>query len=262
MRANRRTFLTSTCLSGVAALGCSVAEAQKQPGTARDYYELQQYEVKAQAQVDGLTAFMEQAAIPALNRIGINPVGVFLPAEGISPIYVLLRHRSVESMVTATQKLLADQEFLQKGAAFLDAPASDPAYVRVQSSLMVAFATMPELERPITDPGRVFQLRTYESPSLKAGQKKIEMFNVAEIGIFRKVGLHPVFFGETLVGAKMPNLTYMLVFRDMQEKDENWKRFGADPDWQKLRAVPEYSDKLIISGITNLFLKPAECSQI
>jgi hypothetical protein len=90
------------------------------------------------------------------------------------------------------------------------------------------------------------------------------MFNTAEIAIFRKVGLHPVFFGETLAGTKMPNLTYMLVFRDMEESKANWKAFSADLEWQTLRAIPEYADKAILrpKGITNLYLKPASYSQI
>ena len=57
---------------------------------------------------------------------------------------------------------------------------------------------------------RILELRIYESHSTKAGQKKIEMFNEGgEIAIFRKTGLRPVFFGETLIGPLMPNLTYM-----------------------------------------------------
>jgi hypothetical protein len=130
---------------------------------------------------------------------------------------------------------------------------------------MAAFAGMPKLERPTDAPTRIFQLRTYESPSEKTGLKKIEMFNTAEIAIFRKVGLHPVFFGQTLAGTKMPNLTYMLGFQDMEEGKANWKKFGADPDWQKLRALPEYMDKVILrskGAITNLYLKPASYSQI
>ena len=68
----------------------------------------------------------------------------------------------------------------------------------MESSLMVAFTGMPRLDRPVDAPGRVFQLRTYESPSAKTGLKKIEMFNDAgEIRIFREVGLNPVFFGQT-----------------------------------------------------------------
>jgi hypothetical protein len=90
------------------------------------------------------------------------------------------------------------------------------------------------------------------------------MFNVGEIAIFRKTGLHPVFFGETLAGTKMPNLTYMLVFKDMEESKANWKRFSADPDWKALRSDPEYADKAVLrkGGITNLYLRPADYSQI
>ncbi len=118
------------------------------------------------------------------------------------------------------------------------------------------------METPIDAPGRVFQLRTYESPSVKTGLKKIEMFNTAEIDIFRKTGLNPVFFGQTLAGEKMPNLTYMLVFNSMDERQANWKRFGSSPEWKQLSSMPEYADKKILCGITNLYLKPAEYSQI
>ena len=66
------------------------------------------------------------------------------------------------------------------------------------------------------------------------------MFNKGEIAIFRRAGLTPVFFGETLVGADMPNLTYMLVYEDMAAHDKQWSAFGADPEWKKLSTTPGY----------------------
>jgi len=244
-----------------AALGSAEAAAQNN-GVVRRHYQLMEYEVETEAQRGALLAFLGDAAIPAINRLGLTPVGVFLPAEELSPVYVLIPHPSAESALTLTRRLIADNEFLSAGAAFLDAPATNPAYTRQQNSLMLAFTGMPKLDVPAHGPGRVFQLRIYESPSIKAGQKKIEMFNTAEIGIFRKVGLTPVFFGETLFGTKMPNLTYMLGFNDIDAQKAAWKAFGKDPDWLELRAVPEYADKKIISNITNILLKPAEVSQI
>jgi hypothetical protein len=238
------------------------AQAAAARADVRDFYELRRYEIETDQQKADFDTFAKEAAIPALNRNGIDPVGVFYPWEGLSPIYVLMRHKSLESVAQLTKRLADDEEFMQKGADFLDAPADRPAYKRMQVQLMVAFEGMKRLETPIKTPGRVLQLRTYESPSVKTGQKKIEMFNTAEIDIFRKTGLHPVFFGETLAGDKMPNLTYMLVFNNMDERKANWKRFGSDPEWQALRSIPEYADKRILCGITNLYLKPAEYSQI
>lgn len=234
-----------------------------EPSGGRDYYELQTYHLDNEQQRNGFDQFASQAAIPALNRAGVSPVGVFYAEQELSPIYVLLKHASLESVATLVERLAADDEFRQQGAAFLDAPADQPAFRRMESSLMIAFRGMPQLERPVDAPGRIFQLRTYESPSVKTGLKKIEMFNDAgEIEIFRRVGLNPVFFGQTLIGSKMPNLTYMLGFSSPDELKANWKKFGGDPDWQRLRLMDEYADKNILSGITNLILKPAKYSQI
>jgi hypothetical protein len=279
----RREFLRTSCTAGLAALTTGAAYGQgKLPGEsevayrqrmarmrvaapeamAGEYFELRRYEIETEAQKAGFDTFAREAAIPALNRAGINPVGVFYPWEDLSPIYVLLRHKNLGSFVALTQRLAEDEEFLQAGANFLNAPASKPAYKRMQVQLMEAFDGMPHMETPVDAPGRVFQLRTYESPSVKTGLKKIEMFNTAEIDIFRKTGLNPVFFGQTLAGEKMPNLTYMLAFKDMDERQANWRRFGSSPEWKQLSSIPEYADKKILCGITNLYLKPAEYSQI
>jgi hypothetical protein len=257
----RRDFLAASAAVGMAPMGRLLA--QTNGGATRDIYELRSYHLDSEEQKEGFDAFMSKAAIPALNRIDINPVGVFSPEEGISPIYVLLRHRSLESVVSLVAKLGEDEKFLEAGAAFLDAPSSNPAYARVESSLMVAFKDMPQVERPVESSGRIFQLRIYESPSVKTGQKKIEMFNEGgEISIFRRTGLNPVFFGETVIGSKMPNLTYMLSFNSQDEMKASWKKFVSHPDWKALKAIPEYADKAILCGITNIVLKPASYSQL
>jgi hypothetical protein len=109
---------------------------------------------------------------------------------------------------------------------------------------------------------RLFELRTYESHSKKANQKKIEMFNEGELAIFRRAGLAPVFFGETLIGPKQPNLIYLLAFDDMAAHDKCWAAFGGDPEWKKLSSTPGYTDAEIVTNISNVFLKPMACSQI
>jgi len=292
----RREFLTKAGAAGLAAIGGGAVMAQnaqpieKQPGesdvayrtrlariraaqaaagvipqpTVCEYYELRRYEIESEEQKAGLDRFLSEAAIATLNRLGVKKVGVFYPIEGLSPVYVLLVHPSVGSFATLTQRLSGDQEFLDKGADFIDAPADKPAYKGLEVQLMLAFTGMPNLERPVDAPGRIFQLRIYESPSEKTGLKKIEMFDTAEIAIFRKTGLNPVFFGRTLAGTKMPNLTYMLGFNGMDESKAAWKTFIGDPEWKKLSAMPEYADKAILrkGGITNLYLKPASYSQI
>jgi hypothetical protein len=262
--ATRRHFLGATAGMGLAASATAAGVAEAADDAPRDLYELRRYLLDTPAQREGLDAFLRDAAIPAWNRLGLTPVGVFAPEDGApGPVHVLIRHKDAESVLSTTAKLQADAAFREKGAALIDAPASAPAYRRVESTLLLAFRGMPALETPAKGPDRVLQLRIYESPSVKTGQKKIEMFNDAgEIAIFRRVGLNPVFFGEAIVGDRLPNLTYMLGFNSRAELDASWKRFGADPEWQALRKREEYADKAILSGITNLILKPTAYSQI
>jgi len=162
--------------------------------------------------------------------------------------------------VNSASQLLATLEPLDRAATYMNTPLAEPAYVRMESSLMVAFKNMPKLEVP-EKKGRIFELRTYESHSIKAAKKKIEMFNEGgEIAIFKKTGLRPVFFGETLIGPQMPNLTYMLAFQNMADRDEKWKVFSGDPDWKKLRSNTAYKDT--VSNITDIILRPTGYSQI
>jgi hypothetical protein len=228
----------------------------------KEWYELRLYHLEDGSKRKKFEDFCRQAAIPALNRIGIEPVGVFQFAEGDSPdVYVLLPHDSPGSFITLVQRLADDDAFLEAGAEFLAAPFDDPAYQRYESSLLLAFDGHPQLTVPSQKDSRVFQLRTYESHNTERAQKKIEMFNIGgEIDVFHRVGLKPVFFGEALIGTKLPNLTYMLGFDDQAALDAAWKKFRSDPGWLELKDNPEYKET--VSHITNILLRPAGCSQI
>jgi hypothetical protein len=260
---NRRTFLNvSGATTGLLSLGALRAAAADTPA-ARQYLALHKYTFASADQRAAFDAFMKAAAMPAFQRLGLEPVGVFQDAKEPSPVFVLLPHPNAESALTLDQRLLADREFTSKGAAFIEAPKSALPFQEVERWLLLAFKAMPRVETPVKVPGRVFQLRTYESPSLKTGQKKIEMFNDAgEIKIFREVGLTPVFFGEALFGSKQPNLTYMLVFESEAAQKAAWGRFVQHPDWKKISAMPEYADNRILRNIVNLPLRPTEYSQI
>jgi hypothetical protein len=261
-----KTSLAAASVAGVSPMINTAEAADKK--AAAEYYELRTYTFKNAAQLKLVDEHLGKALIPALNRQGITPVGVFAeiaapgqPALANPALFVLTVYKSVEQFAGVSAKLAADAEYQKAGAAYLGVAATEPAYARVQSSLMSAIEGMPKIELPGKG-GRIFNLRVYESHSEKAGKKKIEMFNVGEIAIFRKTGLKPVFFGETIAGELMPNLTYMLTFPDDTARTAAWNTFRVDPDWVKLKAIPEYADKNIVSRITNRILAPTASSQI
>jgi len=266
----RRDFLKSTAvaagLTGLAsALPAIAAESEAAP--AREFYELRRYQFRNGPMVKRFEEYVTNAALPAMGRMGLGPIGVFTPTSGSDTpaAYVLIPFKSLADLAAVPEHLRTDAEYQKAGADYLNAPPNDPPYIRFESSLLMAFSGVPKLEVPVqktAGKSRLFELRTYESHNKKANKKKVEMFNEGELAIFRRAGLAPVFFGETLIGPKQPNLTYMVVFDDMAAHDKCWAAFGADPEWKKLSTTPGYTNAEIVSNISNVFLKPMACSQI
>lgn len=236
---------------------------------AAEYYELRRYRLRRGPGQGIVDTHLRTAALPAWQRAGVGPIGVFSVMIGPdSPaVYVLLVHKSLDAFASLAERLATDTEYEKTAAPYVNAEATAPAFVRIDASLMRPFDGVPTLELPFgggenAKRSRIFELRTYESHSEKAAKKKIEMFNRGEIAIFRRAGLTPVFFGETLVGGNMPNLTYMLVYENMAARDRQWSAFGADPEWRKLSTTPGYTDPEIVSNISNTYLRPTAYSQI
>jgi hypothetical protein len=253
----RREFLTGSVL----------AAAVPVPDKARpapSWYELRRYQLHT-GQTKVLGDYHAEVLLPALQRLGVGPVGVFETTVGpeMPAVHLLIPHDSPAALQTLPARLAADAAFQKPAAlAYRNATAAQPAYARVESSLLLAFDELPRLEKPPAGP-RLFELRTYESPSEAAHQKKAEMFGrLGEIAIFRRCGLTPVFFAHNVVGARLPSLTYMLTFPDMAAREKAWAAFRADPAWQKLKATPGYTDVEIVSNISDVLLRPAGHSQI
>ena len=232
----------------------------------RQYYELRVYSFLSGAHRSLFDDFMRAAALPACARLGIGPIGVFSGVYGpdSARLFVLIPHRDLESTITMNDRLLGDEEYLEAGRKVVGTDILHPAYSRYESRLLRAFVGIPELELPpgnLDRTSRIFEIRCYESHSLRAARKKMEMFNEGgEIELFRRTGLLPVLFGETLFGPRMPNLVYMLTFDDMDHRERAWDVFKNHPEWAALRSDPQYADT--VSTITDLILSPTDSSQM
>jgi hypothetical protein len=268
----RRAFIaasTAAALSGSPGLVASgSAEVQPSPtGASPLVLELRRYRLHTGTMASRLGGYAKDALVPALNRAGLGPVGLFNVAVGEGPtLHVLIPHRDAASVLALDDKLAADAEYRRAAAAIATLPSDDPPYLRVDSSLHAAVPTFPGIEKPsgaAAGTSRLFELRTYRSHSELGSRKKIEMFEQGgELAIFRRVGLATVFFSRDVVGTGLPSLTYMLVFADAATREKNWDAFRQDPEWLKLRAQPGYADAEIVSGITSTILRPAEGSQV
>jgi hypothetical protein len=262
----RRRFLTSSLAVSALALSHQ-SNAQVSTGKPREYYELRKYHMQTGPQTKLTENYLSEALIPALNRLGMSPIGVFNLTIGpeTPTLYVLIPSNSLEALVTAELQLARSEPFLKAAAPFWNAPDTAPAYIRIESSLLVAFEGWPKITPPAATAQhgkRIFQLRTYESPSNQDHVRKVEMFHHGEFDIFQRAGFGQVFYGDTLIGPRLPNLTYMLSFTDLVEMNAKWDVFRDDPEWKKLSTSPRYAYEQIVSNISNLILTPTAFSQI
>jgi hypothetical protein len=266
----RRDFIAR---SGMAAAGAvtfpMMANARKRK--QKLFIELRIYHFDSAEKQHAFENFLGAAAIPAFNRAGVRPVGAFKLLMNDNPdlklasdstdLYVVMPHSSASSFVELPSRLAQDGAYERAGEAILSAPKSDPAFTRYESSLMAAFDDFPEVKVPTTADSRIAQLRIYESHNEERARKKIHMFNEGgEFPIFARAGMTGVFFGQTLIGSKLPNLTYMLAFPNEEAQKKAWDTFRNDPEWKKLSKADEYKDA--VSNVTNLILRPISGSQI
>ena len=229
----------------------------------QEYYELRIYRIPSAEKQTVVSQYLEQALLPALNRMGIDRVGAFTVKDGQEDfsIFVLVPFTSLEAFSQLNSKLASDSGYGEAAASLFGLTKEDPAYTRIESRLMKAFAGMPILEVPNqTSETRLLELRIYESHNSDAAFQKVEMFNEGETQIMREVKLGPVFFGETLASNDVPNLTYMLSADDMESHKKHWEAFLAHPDWERMKAIERYKDT--VSKISNWFLVPTSYSQI
>jgi hypothetical protein len=227
------------------------------------YYEVRIYATQSEAQQQRVNDYWQNAAIPAYNRMGIQPVGVFteLQDSATNKIYVLIACDSPEQFAAIPAKLTADADYQKAAGEFLNAPKANPAYARFESSLLVAFDGMKRMSLPVADKKpNVFELRTYLSSSEGKGLNKIKMFENGEIPLMKEVGLAPIFYGRTIAGLNMPCLVYMTCGENLDAHKQHWKAFSASPVWKQLTGDPQYKDN--VSHVISIMLKRTAASQI
>lgn len=282
MNPTRRDFLKTTLAASVTtaalAVGARAAAAEKSPAampaaTARDYYELRSYLLKPGASSALLEGYLENALIPALNARGLAQVGVFTEVDidkkavtstpkADSPIWVLINYPSLASFVSVAADLNTDATVQSAGAAYLKTPKATPAFDRLDTWLLRAFAGQPTLAVPsfLNSPTRIYEMRDYQSHSEERALSKMAMFNDGEIPLMRDLGMSPMFFGQAIAGRDLPHLRYITGAADLATHLGNWKKFGPDPRWVKMKDSPQYADNTSLN--TARFVVPKSYSQL
>ena len=255
----RRAFVHSA--AGL-ALGLQRKDVSAQSATG--FLTLDWFRCRRDQDLARMRDFIGDSMVPAYGRCGVKPMGVFQTQIGPdNPSFLVVASFPSMGAIQETQAQLdGDEKWMKDRRAFDD--KWELAYERREAALLRGFRTFPGIEVPKVAEGKsnLFELRVYESRTVGAHEKKIAMFDTGEIGIFRRVGINPVFFGATVFGVRMPNLTYLVYYPAWESRAEAWSKFAQDPEWKKMSTAPGSTDRELVTSISNQLMVPLPFSHI
>lgn len=237
---------------------------EKTTSENREFYQLITYTFETDWQVQSTDNYLQEAWLPGLKKQGIKNIGVFKPnlTDSIKKTYVLIPFSSMAQFLGIEDGLSKDETYLAASSDYRSASYDQPPYQRIESVLLKAFVDMPVMQTPKLDgprSERIYELRSYESPTDTYLKNKVDMFNAGgAIRLFDKLEFNAVFYAEVISGAKMPNLMYMTTFSSQASRDTHWDSFRADPDWLEMKVIEKYQHS--VARIDIMLLYPTDYS--
>jgi hypothetical protein len=106
----------------------------------------------------------------------------------------------------------------------------------------------------------IYELRVYHCvPGHKAAL--LSRFENETLRIWEKYGIRQAGFWTTLIGNSDQEVTYMLAWDSMAEREKRWSAFLADPEWLAVVAKTE-KDGQLVENISSQLLAPAAFSAV
>ncbi|MGA2045244.1 MAG: NIPSNAP family protein [Roseiarcus sp.] len=89
----------------------------------------------------------------------------------------------------------------------------------------------------------------------------LKRFETTTLPIWRRHGIRQAGFWTTAIGASNHELTYLLAWESLAEREVKWTAFTSDPEWLAARAESE-RDGPIVADIANSILQPTAFSSV
>ena len=106
----------------------------------------------------------------------------------------------------------------------------------------------------------IYELRIYHClpnrmPAL------LKRFETQTLRIWEKHGIRQAGFWTTLIGPSNHDLTYLLAWESLAEREKKWAAFVSDPEWIAAKAQSEKGGP-IVASFSNAILQPTAFSSV
>jgi NIPSNAP len=106
----------------------------------------------------------------------------------------------------------------------------------------------------------IYELRIYRClpnrlPAL------LKRFETQTLRIWEKHGIRQAGFWTNVIGASNTELTYLLAWESLAEREQKWNAFVRDPEWLAARDESE-KDGPIVADLASSILQPTSFSSV
>ena len=106
----------------------------------------------------------------------------------------------------------------------------------------------------------IYELRIYRCVAGRL-PALLNRFQSTTLRLWQKHGIRQAGFWTTVVGESANDLTYLLAWESLADREKKWAAFQSDPDWISARAKTE-ADGQIVGNIVNQLLVPTSFSSV
>lgn len=106
----------------------------------------------------------------------------------------------------------------------------------------------------------IYELRVYRCvpnrlPAL------LKRFETKTLKLWEKHGIQQAGFWTTMIGESNQELTYLLAWESLGERERKWGAFISDPEWIAARDETE-KDGAIVANVASSILQPTSFSSV
>ncbi len=106
----------------------------------------------------------------------------------------------------------------------------------------------------------IYEMRIYHAAPGRLPDLNARFVNHT-LKLWQRFNIRPVGFWTTLIGENNNDLTYLLEWDSLAQRETAWNAFIADKEWLAIRAETE-KDGPLVSSITNSILTPTAYSAL
>ena len=251
----RMTGAVATVLLALLLLSVGSSRAQLAEYEDGRCYELRTY-TAPEGELQNLNRRFRKYSRTVFARYGMARLGFWIPMDNPENHFTyILSYPNCEYRDPSWEKFLSDSLWNRVERITTH---DGELVTNVENRIMRPTDFSPVIGPSAREHERVFELRTYSAAPGKRDEL-LERFEDHTMEIFRRHGMESVAYW--LPEDSDRELIYMLAFPSEYARNEAWRTFDMDPEWQKVYEASR-QDGPLVEHVESIMLEPTDYSPL